>query len=146
MSDSPFSKASLDALVAQSLRESPPTISQPAEPVRTKGGGKWAMMGNVLGPLADGISTKWAIDQSGPNMQVRELNPLFGKNPSSNKILGIKAGQAAIQGLMSHFVGKKSPMVAKILGAMNAGVGGAMAVKNVRNGLAAKKANEGVKE
>lgn len=108
--------------------------------------GKWATALAVLGPLADGISTKWAMDQSGPNMKIAEGNPIFGKNASGNKILGIKAGQAALQGLLTHLAREIAPNSARVAGVSSALIGGIPAAMNVRNGLKAREANKGVKE
>lgn len=153
-----FSKSNLDRLVQQSNQQyAPPQedfIGPPDEGFNAgpampepKRAGKWATLANIMGPLVDGASTMWAMNQSGPNMQVAEGNGIFGKNPSAGKIMGIKAGQAALQGLLSHFArGDQGANGAKLSGIANAGVGTYAAINNIRAGLQAREANKGVKE
>ena len=162
MSDSPFSKAAMDRLVAQSLRESPPAIEQQVEnygpeapieveeygPPARKHGPRMATLLNILAPLADGASTAWAMNQSGPNARIVESNPIYGKNPSAGKIMGIKASQAAIMGLLSHFGGGEGNGrgAAKVSAGINAATGGYATAMNIKNGLLVKKLNNGVKD
>lgn len=153
MNDSPFSKEALNRLVAQQLAESPPAITQQLDqPYQPEGppwtprkGPKWATITNVLAPLTDGASTMWAMNQSGPNAQVNEGNTIFGKNPSAGKIMGIKASQAAIQGILTHVARKTHPNSARAIGIGSAIVGGIPTAMNIRTGLKAKEANKGSK-
>ena len=121
-----LSKAALDALVAANLRESPPTISAPAD--EKKGVSKWAQLASIAGHGIDAGTTIHAL-----NKGAMEGNPLYGEQPSAGKVLGIKAGSAALQALMQHFIGKKSPGVANALG-YGTGIGlGAIGINNMIN-------------
>ncbi len=67
---------------------------------------KWATTLAVAGPIADGLSTHYALGQPG----TREGNPffsrMFGSDVTRNEILGFKVGQAVLTGLAVHHVGK----------------------------------------
>lgn len=124
MSD--FLKSNLNDLVAESLRSSPAAaVVQQAEPAKKKAP-LWAQLLNVAGPMADGLSTMHVMNQSGPMADGSgyvsgvESNPLYGKNATAGKVLGIKGGQAALSVLMSHFF----PKIAKPLGIANGALGG----------------------
>ena len=71
----------------------------------------WATTLAVAGPLADGLSTHYAIGQSGPNARIAEGNGfyshLFGSDVTRNEILAFKVGQAALSGLIIHYAGKE---------------------------------------
>lgn len=62
----------------------------------------WATSLAVAGPLADGLSTHYALGHP----SVREGNPffahLFGSNVTRNEILAFKAGQAALYGWVTR--------------------------------------------
>lgn len=150
-----FDPKMLERLVAAS---NPPAIvrsadsyQDPANPDwqgpigKEKKANKWATISAVAGPLADGLSTQWAMNQSGPNVQIAEGNPIFGKNPSGGKILGIKALQAAISGLLTHYGGKTHPESANVFGFGTGAINGTAAAFNIKNGLHAKELNKGSK-
>jgi hypothetical protein len=140
MSD--FSKAALDALVAQNLAQdtSRSAISAPA-PEKRKGAPAWAQILNIAGPIADGLSTMHVMNQSGPMadgsgyVKGVEANPIYGKNPTAGKIMAVKGGQAALSALVSHFF----PKIAKPLGVANGIVGGAAAGLNLHTANKIKK-------
>lgn len=103
---------------------------------------KTALLAAILGPLADGGSTMWAMNQSGPHMRVGEGNPIYGDNASAGKVMGVKAIQAALQGLLTHYIGKEHPTAANILGYGTGAINGAIAAKNIHTGLKAREANK----
>ena len=127
-----LSKAALDALVASNLRESPPAISAPES--EKKGVSKWAQLAMLAGHGIDAGTTIHAL-----NNGAEEANPIYGKQPSAGKVLGIKAGSAALQALMQHFIGKKSPGVANALGY---GTGAALGAVGINNMINANKSNK----
>lgn len=136
-----FSPQALAALVAAS--NPPAEVRQADVEAKPKKSPAWATLASVLGPLADGASTAWAMNQSGPNARIQERNPLYGSNPSAGKIMGIKAGQAALQGLLTHLIGKRSPTAAKIIGAGTGAIHGTVTGMNIKNGLKARELNKG---
>jgi hypothetical protein len=83
---------------------------------------KWAVVLATAGPIADGLSTHYALGQPG----VREGNPffshLFGSNVTRNEILGFKVGQAALTGWAVHSVGKVDRKGAIGIALLTAGV------------------------
>lgn len=136
MNDHPFSKSALDTLVADSIRENPPAVSAPPPEAKKKGVSKWAQLATLGGHMADAGTTIHALNQG-----AMETNPLYGENPSAGKVLGMKGGTAALQMLLQHFLGKKNPTAANVLGygtgAAMGGVAGwnmAQANKMKRNG------------
>lgn len=76
-----------------------------------KGTPWWATSLAVAGPLMDGASTVYAINQSGPKMQIKEGNGLyyrlFGSNVRPGEIMAFKVGQAALMGAIVHAAGKE---------------------------------------
>ena len=118
--------AALEALVAANLRESPPSISQPVEAPH-KGVSKWAQLATLAGHGADAYSTIEALK----NPNAVEANPLYGQHPSAGKILGVKGGTAALQMLMQHYLGKKSPGAANALGLGTGAILGGVAAHNL---------------
>jgi len=67
---------------------------------------KWAVILATAGPLADGMSTYYALGQS----NVREGNPfyskLFGSDVTRGEIMAFKVGQAALTGGIIYAAGK----------------------------------------
>lgn len=123
-----FDAKSMEALVAASLRDSPPSVRAAAEP-KKKGASKWALGASLLGDAADAASTVYAR-----NRGAVEKNPLLGSHPSTGKVLAFKAGTGALKALLTHALGKKHPKAANILGGVNGAVNGAVAVHNVVQG------------
>jgi len=84
-------------------------IAAEAQTTEPKGAPWWATTLAVAGPIADGLSTHYAIGQSGPNAQIIEGNgfyyKLFGSDVTSNEIMAFKVGQAALTGLVVHGAG-----------------------------------------
>ncbi|MDP2054398.1 MAG: hypothetical protein Q8N52_04375 [Acidobacteriota bacterium] len=66
----------------------------------------------MAGPLADGLSTVYALRQSGPMVKVSEGNGfyhhLFGSDVKAGEILAFKVGQAALMGYAVQVGGKHS--------------------------------------
>lgn len=66
----------------------------------------------MAGPLADGLSTVYALRQSGPQARVIEGNAfyykLFGSDVKPREILAFKIAQAAVMGYGVHVSGKHS--------------------------------------
>lgn len=128
-----FDSKALEALVAANLRESPPGISAPAPP--KKGISKWAQLATLGGHTADAMSTIHALKHP----DVQELNPVYGNKPSTGKVLGVKGGSAAVQLLMQHLIGKKSPKLANFLGYGTGATLGGVAIHNLTQ---ARKSNK----
>ena len=67
----------------------------------------WATTLAVAGPLADGLSTWYAMRQSGPIAQSVEGNRffhrLFGSDVKGGEIMLFKVGQAALLGALVHY-------------------------------------------
>ena len=136
MEDSPFSKAALDSLVAAELNKPRVEVSAPAPPPEKKGVSKWAQLATLAGHAADAASTIHALRQPG----LREGNPIFGDNPSAGKIAGVKAGGAALQMLLQHYIGKRAPKATNIIGF---GTGAALGGLAAHNMIQANKARNG---
>ena len=123
-----FDSRALDGLVANSLKESPPAISSPAPPAENKGTSKWAILASILGDSADAFSTVQALKH--PN--IREANPLFGERPSAGKVIGLKAGAAALKALGEWGLGKMGhPTMGNILGYGSGAAMGGVAAQNM---------------
>lgn len=139
MSDNPFLQADLERLVAAELAKPAPAISAPA-PEQRKGVSKWAQLAALTGHGADAASTVYALKQPG----MAEANPLYGSaNPSTGRVLGMKAGSAALSYLMQHLLGKKSPGLANAIG-YGTGIGmGGVAAHNMMQVQKARKMREG---
>ena len=99
----------------------------------------------VAGPLADGLSTYWAIRQSGPHARVAEGNgfyhKLFGQDVKPGEILGFKVGQAAVMGLVTHFAGENHRAHMIVTAAMSAVLHGFASTVNIKNGRAVRRFN-----
>lgn len=121
-----------------------PVMGQEA-PQTPQSAPKWAVGLAVAGPLADGISTKWAINQSGPNVRVMEGNTIFhkmfGSNVTSNEILAFKVGQAALMGTLVHYQGKQNRKAAIATALITAGINFTVSALNVKNGMYARDLN-----
>jgi len=106
----------------------------------------WAVVA-ALGPLADGISTKWGIEQSGPVARVVEGNvfyhKLFGSNVTANEILAFKVGQAALSAWLARRPFTHGDQKEKIIGGVliNVALHSTVSVLNVRNGLKVRRLN-----
>lgn len=105
--------AALNAMVAAELAKPSAGIEAPAPDAPRKGVSKWAQLATLVGHGADAAST---IHTLGANPNAVETNPLYGQYPSAGKILGIKGGEAAMQMLMQHVIGKSHPGIANMLG------------------------------
>ena len=99
----------------------------------------------VAGPLADGLSTYWAMKQSGPYASVAEGNgfyhKLFGDDVKPGEILGFKIGQAAAMGLITHFASEKHRAHVIVTAAMSAVLHGFASTINIKNGRAVRRFN-----
>jgi hypothetical protein len=99
----------------------------------------------VAGPLADGLSTYWALKQSGPYARVEEGNTfyhkLFGNDVKPGEILGVKIGQAAVMGLVTHFAGEDYRARMIVTAAMSAVLHGVASTINIKNGRAVRRFN-----
>ena len=137
MSD--FSKAMLDALVARELAKPQAAYEQPAQEPPKKGVSKWAQLATGIGHGIDAGTTIHAMNTPG---MVETNTKVYGSHPSTGRILGIKGGSAAIQMLLQHFLGKKSPNLANALGYGTGAAMGAVGALNELQIQKAKKANK----
>lgn len=129
-----LSKAALDALVAQSLQEKPPSISASA-PEKPKNVSPWAQLATVLGHAVDAGTTVHAMNTPG----VVETNPLLGDSPSATKVALLKGSQAALQMLAQMALGKRHPKLASALGYGTGALGIGLGIHNERQISKAKK-------
>lgn len=105
----------------------------------------WATTLAVAGPLADGLTTVYAINQSGPNARVVEGNgffqKLFGADVKPGEIMAFKVGQAALWGAIVHYAGRTERKPAIGVALLTAGVNFFVASRNMRNASTAKRLN-----
>lgn len=114
----------LQSLVAAQLQNSPPAEVREAPEQPKKGASWWAHLANAGGAAADLGSTMYALKQPG----LREANPIYGDNPSMGKIMGAKAGTAALSALMMHFMPHK---LANVMGVGSGLFQGGIAAHNL---------------
>lgn len=123
-----------------------PVVASPAagEP---KAAPWWATTLAVAGPLADGLSTVYAIGQSGPQARVMEGNAfyhrLFGSDVKAGEIMAFKVAQAALMGAVVHHAGKRNRAGAISVAVLTAGVNFAVSALNVRVARHAQRLNAG---
>lgn len=107
----------------------------------------WATTLAVAGPLADGLSTMYAIGQSGPRAQVVEGNAfyskLFGANVKPGEIMAFKVAQAAFMGYVVHAGGRYSQEKAIATALLQSAVNFFVASRNMRSAATAKRLNAG---
>lgn len=111
----------------------------------------WATTLAIAGPLADGFSTVYALNQSGPNARVAEGNgfyhKLFGADVKAGEIMAFKVGQAALFGAIIHYASKAPEHRAKAIGVAiaTAGINFFVASQNMRTAATARRLNAGVR-
>ena len=114
-----------------------------------KGAPWWATTLAVAGPMADGLSTHYAIGQSGPNARIAEGNGfyshLFGSNVTRNEILAFKVGQAALSGLIIHYAGKEDRKRAIASAVIMAAIHATATTMNLRAARQARRLNGGAR-
>lgn len=107
----------------------------------------WATSLAVAGPLADGMTTVYAIHASGPYARVAEGNPifskLFGSDVTPGEIMAFKVGQAALMGTLVHYQGKSNRKAAIATAVITAGINFTVSALNYRNGQRARRLNGG---
>jgi len=109
----------------------------------------WATTLAVAGPLADGLSTVYALRQSGPNVKVREGNAfyhhLFGSDVKAREIMAFKVAQAALVGYAVHVGGRHS--VEAVVGSaiIQSAIHFFVASQNMKNAALAKRLNAGAR-
>jgi len=107
----------------------------------------WATTLAVAGPLADGMSTVYAINQSGPHAKVMEGNTfyhkLFGADVKGAEIMAFKVGQAALFGAIVHYAGQKDRKAAIGVAIATAAINFTVSALNVKNGMLARDLNRG---
>jgi hypothetical protein len=65
----------------------------------------------------------------------REGNPLFGSNPSTGKVMGIKAGFGVLHYVVARFIHDRDPGAAKIFQIATIAIQGGVVAANLRFGL-----------
>lgn len=107
----------------------------------------WATTLAVAGPLADGLTTVYALRQSGPQGKVMEGNTfyhkLFGADVKPREILAFKIAQAAFMGYGVHVGGKHSLEKAVGSAVMQAAINFWVSSRNMRAAATARKLNAG---
>lgn len=108
---------------------------------------KWWAAAVAAGPIFDGATTWWAMEQSGPAMRIREGNgfyhKIFGKDAKGWEIMAFKTGQALILGYGMHEIGKKKEGVERVIYAVvvNSLVSGIAGGINIKRGMRARRIN-----
>lgn len=122
-------------------------VASAATDAKRSGTPWWAMALTVAGPLADGLSTMYAIKQSGPVAKVMEGNSfyhkLFGADVKPGEIMAFKVAQAAVLGLAVHGAGKTSREKAIGSALILGGLQTFVSVMNMRAAETAKRLNAG---
>lgn len=144
---------SVEAAVAASMApgrvEAATSAAPESNSVTRRPAPRWATTLAVAGPLADGLTTVYAIRQSGPNVRVSEGNnfyyKLFGADVKPGEIMAFKAGQAALMGAMVHYAGKQSKKMAIGASIVSAAVNFWVSSQNVRAGNMASRLNAGTR-
>ncbi len=107
----------------------------------------WATTLAVAGPLADGLTTVYALRQSGPQGKVMEGNTfyhkLFGADVKPREILAFKIAQAAFMGYGVHVSGRHSLEKAVGSAVMQAAINFWVSSRNLRTAATARKLNAG---
>ena len=106
---------------------------------------RWVTTLAVAGPLADGLSTYWAIHQSGHGAAVTEGNGVFGRifgsDVTPGEILAFKVGQAALSGLATHFASEETRPNVILSAIISVGIHGTVSARNIKNGRQARRWN-----
>lgn len=106
---------------------------------------KWATMLAIAGPLADGLSTMYAMRQSGPHARVAEGNgfygKLFGSNVKGYEIMAFKVAQAAFFGYSTHVGGRKNMERAIGSAIMQSAINFWVTSRNMKNAAKARSLN-----
>lgn len=106
---------------------------------------RWATMLAIAGPLADGLSTVYALRQTGPHAQVKEGNSfytkLFGANVKSHEIMALKVVQAAFMGYGVHAGARKNMERAIGSAILQSAVNLFVASRNMKSAAAARRLN-----
>lgn len=124
-------------------------VSPEAATIARLGTPWWATALAVAGPLADGLSTVYALRQSGPTVKVSEGNGfyhrLFGSNVKGGEILAFKVGQAALMGYSVHVTGKNSVKRAVGVALVQSSINFFVASRNMKTASMAKRLNAGAR-
>ena len=109
----------------------------------------WATTLAVAGPLADGLSTVYALRQSGPNARVSEGNGfyrhLFGSDVKAREIMAFKAAQAALAGYAVKVGGGYSLETVVGSAIIQSAIHFFAASQNMKNASLAKRLNAGAR-
>jgi len=118
-------------------------IAAEAQTVRDRGSPWWATSLAVAGPLADGLSTRYAMQQPG----VREINPvyplIFGDDVNGDQIMAVKVAQAVVIGTVVHQVGKTNRKQAIGIALVSAAIHFSVSAWNVRQAQQAQRRHRG---
>lgn len=125
------------------------TVSPEAASITRRGTPWWPTALAIAGPLADGLSTVYAMRRSGPNARVVEGNgfyhKLFGANVKAREIMAFKVAQAAFMGYGVHVGGKHSLERAVGSAILQSAVNFWVASRNMKAASLAKRLNAGVR-
>jgi hypothetical protein len=108
----------------------------------------WATTLAVAGPIADGLSTMYALNQSGPAGRVYEGNGfyqhLFGSNVRPGEIMAFKVTQAAVIGLATHFAPKdrRAQVIANVV--MSGAIYSVVTTMNMQAAAKARRDNRAI--
>ena len=114
----------------------------PAVP-ETRSAPWWATAISVALPVADGLSTFYALQQPGTAEGNRFFHHLFGSNVRPAEILGFKVAQGAVMGLSTHYGWRNRDRRAGIVFSMVVSgiVHGRVTAKNLDNAALARRLN-----
>lgn len=111
---------------------------------------KWWTVGVPIvaaaGPMFDGATTWWAMEQSGPHADAMEGNPffhtVFGDDVKPLEIFAFKAGQAALTAAATHYLlktGKKKRIASALIA--NVVTHATIGTMNIKNGRKVRRLN-----
>jgi hypothetical protein len=98
------------------------------EPARKPSGMKFALTFMAVGQTADLVTTVQAL-----NRGAVEANPIYGKHPSTAKLVAASLPMVGL-GYLLHRIAPKNPKLAKGIAYAVGGVGVGLAVSNSRKG------------
>jgi hypothetical protein len=108
--------------------QAPVAIEQPApvshRPIH------WAIVGLAAGQTADAVTTAKALKRGG----TVEVNPLYGKHPSTARVVATKAAIIGPVAFCLHWAFPRHPRATTVAAWLLGGLGASVAVSNSRQG------------
>lgn len=104
---------------------------------------KWAVALAVAGPIADGVSTYYALQQPGVIEGNGFYRQLFGADVKPAEILAFKVAQGVLFGAIVHEAGRKNRKAAIGVAIATAAINFTVSAMNYRNAQQARRVNRG---